>query len=154
MPLSPSSKKEEYESIYHSISQQFEVSKVKYQIKSDTLQKELSSIKAQRDIDVSDLQNALSKYMETNEEGMNQLDELRMNLDEANAKIEKLLLNERELRKSLDHAVEEWKNHEQEKLEAVSSHEIVITVRSLITKHSEPHNTYPLTSMYLTLFRR
>ena len=112
------------------MNQQFEVSKVKNQIATDTLKKELSSIKAQRDTNVSELQNTLSKYMESNEDEMNQLDELRMSLDEANAKIEKLMLNEREMRKSLDHAVEEWKNHEKEKLEAISSHEIVTTVSS------------------------
>ncbi len=58
-----------------------------------------------------------------------QMDSLQMEVDEAKVTIEKLHLKDRELRKSLDKVMEERKVGEKEKLEAISSYEIVLTVR-------------------------
>ncbi len=115
--------------------QEYEINNVKYQVAIETMKKEVKETKAQRDEGIAELQNALSKYMDDNQDGINRLDQLRFNLDEANVTIEKLTLNERELRKSLDQSLNEKKNEEKEKIEAMSSNQVVLTVSLYLHLH-------------------
>lgn len=102
---------------------------VQSKVSIDTMMKEIEAMRKTKDDDILSLQQALANHMDGTSDSANQIDQLRMDIAEAHGKIESMVMSERELRKSLDIAINERKNEEFLKNETISSYEIELTVR-------------------------
>lgn len=125
--------KDEWEEKYHTMKRNYELTEVKSKVSIDTMAKEIDVIRKSRDDEVTKLQEALTNHMEGTADSESQLDQLRMDVAEANTQIEKMTFMERELRKSLEIAISERKNEEVLKNEAISSYEMELTVRKILS---------------------
>ena len=105
-----------------------ELNEVKNKVTVDTMMKQVEASKKAREDDVADLQQAMTNQMEGTADSANQLDQLRMDVDEANVTVETLTKSEKELRKSLQVALEDRNSQELAKDQAISSYEIKLTV--------------------------
>jgi TolA-binding protein len=105
-----------------------EVSIVKNKISIETMTKEVEAAKKMKFNEVTELQEVLTNHMEGTADSANQIDQLRMDIAEANVHIEQMTLSERELKKSLQEALDERNNAMLVKNEAISSYEIKLTV--------------------------
>jgi hypothetical protein len=123
-------KRNDWEDKYHEMNRDLEVIQVKSKVTIETITQEIQSVKKARDDEISSLQEALCSHMESTVTSDSQIDQLRMDVAEANTKIEQASLLERELKKSLDNAHSGKKNEERLKTEAISLYEIESKVRT------------------------
>lgn len=101
---------------------------VETKVKIDTMAKEIDSIRKAKDNDIIKLKDALMNHIEDSCDNTNQLDQLRIEVSEANALIETMTVKEREMEKCLNNVFQQKEDEMISKNETISAYEMELTV--------------------------